>query len=99
MKVKPSRAELIVRHPDTGTPIPPQGLEVPSGSDYWQRRLRDGDVVPVDEEARRVNARWERHRSRNFKGGAQGTTRKTPATRKAPAASSPRSASEATKEG
>lgn len=45
MFVKPA-AGLLVRDPDLRDLLPEAGREVPD-SDYWQRRLRDGDVVAV----------------------------------------------------
>lgn len=44
MFVKPAPG-LKVRHPQTGQHIPAEGVEVPDGDSYWQRRLRSGDVV------------------------------------------------------
>jgi hypothetical protein len=38
------RAGLSVRDPDLKDLLPREGREVPS-TDYWHRRLRDGDVV------------------------------------------------------
>lgn len=35
---------LVVRDPDMKDLLPPEGRDVPD-TDYWQRRLRDGDVV------------------------------------------------------
>jgi hypothetical protein len=37
-------AHLRVLDPDTGQPLPPEGLDVPLTS-YWFRRLADGDVI------------------------------------------------------
>jgi hypothetical protein len=45
MFVKPAPG-LLVRDPTTKFPLPPEGREVVLSS-YWQRRLKDGDVVPV----------------------------------------------------
>lgn len=49
MYVKPAPREiegraLVVRDPDLLDFLPTEGREVPD-SDYWHRRLRDGDVV------------------------------------------------------
>jgi hypothetical protein len=45
MNVKPA-AGLLVRDPVNREPLPASGREVPE-TDYWMRRLRDGDVVKV----------------------------------------------------
>lgn len=45
MFVKPNNG-LSVRDPVKGTPLPEKGAEVPDNT-FWQRRLRDGDVVPA----------------------------------------------------
>lgn len=42
MFVKPAPG-VIVRDPATKRPLPPDGKDVPE-SNYWLRRLRDGDV-------------------------------------------------------
>ena len=42
MKLKPAPG-LVVRDPVLGDVLPPEGREV-TPSDYWHRRLRDGDV-------------------------------------------------------
>ncbi|MEX3690820.1 DUF2635 domain-containing protein [Paraburkholderia sp. BR14263] len=46
MHVKPA-AGLKVRDPDLRDFLPDEGRVVPD-SQYWLRRLRDGDVVPVE---------------------------------------------------
>ena len=46
MFVKPSEG-LSIRDPDLLDLLPDEGREVPE-SDYWNRRVRDGDVVIVD---------------------------------------------------
>lgn len=47
--------ELKIRDPDRGDHLPPEGREVPP-SPFWDRRLRDGDVVegrrPAEPEAK-----------------------------------------------
>ena len=45
MFVKPA-AGFVVRDPANAEPLPADGREVPD-NEYWQRRLRDGDVVPA----------------------------------------------------
>lgn len=35
---------LVIRDADLKDLLPPEGRDVPD-TDYWQRRLRDGDVV------------------------------------------------------
>lgn len=46
-KVKPAREGLIVLDPANYMPLPAEGAEVPQTT-YWKRRLRAGDVVPVE---------------------------------------------------
>ena len=46
MFVKPSPG-LVIRDPDLLDLLPDEGREVPE-SDYWHRRVRDGDVVTGD---------------------------------------------------
>jgi Protein of unknown function (DUF2635) len=46
MFVKPGPG-LVLRDPVTKQFIPAEGVEVPDGDLFWQRRLRDGDVVPA----------------------------------------------------
>lgn len=43
MYVKPAPG-LVIRDPDLRDFLPQEGREVPD-TDYWNRRLRDGDVV------------------------------------------------------
>lgn len=43
ISIKPVLGRLV-RHPETGEPIPAEGLVVPR-SPYWLRRLKDGDVT------------------------------------------------------
>ncbi len=45
MNVKPAPG-LRIRDPDLKDLLPDEGREVPD-TDYWHRRLRDGDVVEV----------------------------------------------------
>jgi hypothetical protein len=57
MNVKPAPG-LTVVDPDLKDVLPAEGREVPD-THYWQRRLRDGDVVPVQptkQSARRTEA-------------------------------------------
>lgn len=42
---------LAIRDPVTKMFIPPEGLDVPDGDPFWQRRLRDGDVSQADAQA------------------------------------------------
>jgi len=46
MFVKPASPDLKVLDPATGRHLPAEGDEVPS-TEYWRRRLKDRDVVPV----------------------------------------------------
>ncbi|MCU4119301.1 DUF2635 domain-containing protein [Variovorax sp. N23] len=45
---------LMIRDPIFKDLIPAEGRDVPADSDYWQRRLRDGDVVTADPPAEPV---------------------------------------------
>ncbi|PRP68612.1 DUF2635 domain-containing protein [Chromobacterium amazonense] len=49
MYVKPKDG-LVIRDPDLLDLLPAAGREVPE-TDYWFRRLRDGDVVSAAPEA------------------------------------------------
>jgi ferric-dicitrate binding protein FerR (iron transport regulator) len=46
MKVKPAEGRAV-RDERTMQLLPPEGRDVPNSA-YWQRRLRDGDVVAAD---------------------------------------------------
>ena len=50
MRVKPANPSAIIRDPNTRQQLPPQGGEVPDDSNFWQRRLADGDVVQIPDE-------------------------------------------------
>lgn len=50
MKVKPVNPDAIIRDPHTKQPLPAEGGEVPDDN-FWNRRLRDGSVVRVEEES------------------------------------------------
>lgn len=47
MHVKPAEGMKLL-DPETGAPIPPEGIEVSDYDLYWTRRLRDGDAVKVE---------------------------------------------------
>ncbi len=49
MLVKPAPG-LKIRDPDLKDLLPDEGRDVPE-TDYWHRRLRDGDVVLVPAQA------------------------------------------------
>jgi hypothetical protein len=53
MKVKPAEGRAV-RDPRTMRLLPEEGGEVSDSDPFWRRRLRDGDVVLVEdpEEAR-----------------------------------------------
>jgi hypothetical protein len=48
MKVKPAGPDRAIPYPMSTELLPEDGADVPDTS-YWRRRLRDGDVVPVDQ--------------------------------------------------
>lgn len=85
MKVKPAIPQTIILDPVNGQRLPVAGGEVPA-NDYYMRRLRDGDCVPVDDAAKRIDARFAGVRSRTF--GAKPAPKSAP-TKPAPA-STPR---------
>jgi hypothetical protein len=52
LTVRPSHADLLVRNPDAGMkPLAKDGEAVPD-TEYWRRRLKDGDVVEVKPETK-----------------------------------------------
>ena len=57
MFVKPAHPDLLVANPEARPPLPPQlaaeGAEVPD-SQYWRRRIADGDVVLAQPSKRRT---------------------------------------------
>ena len=42
--IKPARPGLVIRDPQSGLPLPPDGKAVVPDA-FWRRRLADGDVV------------------------------------------------------
>lgn len=56
------RAGLLVRHPDTRRPLPPEGEAVELNS-YWHRRIADGDVQ-VQAPPRAVNPKTDKRAAR-----------------------------------
>lgn len=54
MFVKPAQPDLLVANPEAMAPmprhLPVEGAEVPN-TEYWRRRIADGDVVLVQPEA------------------------------------------------
>ncbi|MGP0906907.1 DUF2635 domain-containing protein [Serratia sp. CY76391] len=48
MFVKPVPGRLV-RDPVKGTLLPENGAEVPDDAYFWRNRLRDGDVVKVEQ--------------------------------------------------
>lgn len=49
MRLKPAPG-VIVRDPVTYRPLAVEGEDKPRWDQYWLRRLRDGDVVRVENE-------------------------------------------------
>lgn len=47
MRVKPAKADVLIPYEGTLTMLDLEGADVPDNQ-YWRRRLRDGDVVPVE---------------------------------------------------
>jgi hypothetical protein len=54
--VKPSREGLLVPDPDRGVYLQSGGAYVPA-TPYWARRLKDGDVVEIDQPEREPAAK------------------------------------------
>lgn len=54
MFVKPAKPDLLVANPEAMAPmprhLPVEGAEVPN-TEYWRRRIADGDVILVQPEA------------------------------------------------
>lgn len=50
MRIRPADG-MTVRHPETKYPIPAEGIDVDETSLYWNRRIRQGDVLVVNEPA------------------------------------------------
>ena len=44
MKVKPAPGRTV-RDPHSKMVLPPEGRDVPDHDPFWQRRIRDGDVI------------------------------------------------------
>jgi hypothetical protein len=42
--IKPAREGLVVRQPQNGRPLPPEGVSV-DWSGYWARRKAEGSIV------------------------------------------------------
>lgn len=61
MLVKPAKG-LAVRDPMLLDLLPPEGRDVPD-TDYWHRRLRDGDVIEITEETPASGLRTEGKKS------------------------------------
>ena len=57
MRVKPAPPRMV-RDPLTRQLLPEEGREVPDNQ-FWRRRLRDGDVVPMTAAAPRAAPRKE----------------------------------------
>jgi hypothetical protein len=57
MFVKPAHPDLLVANPEERPPmprhLPAEGAEVPD-SQYWRRRIADGDVVLAQPSKRRT---------------------------------------------
>lgn len=54
IKIKPAIPTNIVRHPNNMRQLKPEGEEVEHTS-YWERRIKDGDVVIVETSTDNVN--------------------------------------------
>lgn len=56
LNVRPAREDLLVRNPDNAMqPLAKAGEIVPD-TEYWRRRLKDGDVVAVKPEAKTASS-------------------------------------------
>jgi hypothetical protein len=60
MRVKPAIPGLLVSNPEALPPmprfLPQEGAEVPD-TEYWRRRLRDGDVTQIQDEPEPATSR------------------------------------------
>ena len=54
IKIKPAISTNIVRHPNNMRLLKAEGEEVDHNS-YWERRIKDGDVVIVETSTDNVN--------------------------------------------
>lgn len=50
MRVKPADPDVVIRDPHTKRALPAEGGDVPDSS-FWNRRLRSGEVVRIDDDA------------------------------------------------
>lgn len=50
LHLKPRKADLVIRDPQTKHALPVEGKRVPNNR-FWRSRLSDGDVVEVESEA------------------------------------------------
>lgn len=50
MRVKPANPNAVIRDPHTKRALPAEGGNVPDNT-FWRRRLRDSEVVRLDDEA------------------------------------------------
>lgn len=73
MRVKPTRAGLLVKCPVSKLPVPPEGREVPENG-YWLRRINDGSlelVAPAPEPAPDQESNTPRRTSKTARKGSQ----------------------------
>lgn len=49
MRVKPAKPNAVIRDPHTKRALPSDGGNVPDNT-FWRRRLRDSEVVRIDDE-------------------------------------------------
>lgn len=49
MRIKP-REGISVFYPDRPILLPPEGAEVTAQLHYWYRRIKDGDVVIINDD-------------------------------------------------
>lgn len=47
IKIKPAKEGNIIRHPGNMRPLSQEGEEVEHSS-FWERRIKDGDVILID---------------------------------------------------
>lgn len=57
MKIRPAVPGTIIRDPKTRRPLPDEGDEMPLNSSFWNRRLRSGEVVVVEDDVRQDDVR------------------------------------------
>lgn len=48
--IRPAVPGMVIRHPHNKRPLSDDGEIVQSNITYWTRRIRSGDVVPIEDD-------------------------------------------------